>query len=264
MKNYFVSILIANYNNAEYLNRCIQSCINQSYKNLEILIYDDKSIDNSLTIIRKYRKKNIKFIKNNSKKTGLAAIDAKNSYYNLIKISKGHIIFLLDSDDYFEKNKVHEIVKVFHKLKKIDFIQNMPSIKLGNKLIKKTNKNNFLSYWPYFAPESCISFKKEFINKFIKRNSILEKKFEDVWLGFRLGVYAYFITNSFYSFNKHLTIYKSYGQSKKFKFFGYNWFFRRLNSFRYLKSISQNRVKLKFVIDYNITNFICKFLKIFK
>ena len=57
MKNYFVSILIANYNNAEYLNRCIQSCINQSYKNLEILIYDDKSVDNSLTIIRKYRKK---------------------------------------------------------------------------------------------------------------------------------------------------------------------------------------------------------------
>ena len=36
---------------------------NQSYKNLEILIYDDKSVDNSLTIIRKYRKKNIKFIK---------------------------------------------------------------------------------------------------------------------------------------------------------------------------------------------------------
>ena len=42
-----VSILIINYNNAKYLERAIKSCLNQTYKNIEILIFDDKSKDNS-------------------------------------------------------------------------------------------------------------------------------------------------------------------------------------------------------------------------
>ena len=46
-KNHLVSILIVNYNNAKYLKRAINSCLNQTYKNIEILIYDDKSIDGS-------------------------------------------------------------------------------------------------------------------------------------------------------------------------------------------------------------------------
>ena len=81
-KNHLVSILIVNYNNAKYLDRSIKSCLNQKYKNLEILIFDDKSTDNSKTILKKYSKnKKIKFFFNKSKKKNIAAIDAKNSYY---------------------------------------------------------------------------------------------------------------------------------------------------------------------------------------
>jgi len=146
MKNYFVSILIANYNNAQHLNRSIQSCLNQSYKNLEVLIYDDKSTDNSIEVIKKYKNKNIRFVKNNSIKTGFPALDAKNAYYRLIKISKGQIIFLLDSDDYFKKNKVYEVVKIFEKYNKIEFIQNFSLLKLGNNLKKKKIKIIFLAF----------------------------------------------------------------------------------------------------------------------
>ena len=42
-----VSILIANYNNKIYLKRCLNSCFNQKYKNLEIIIFDDCSLDGS-------------------------------------------------------------------------------------------------------------------------------------------------------------------------------------------------------------------------
>ena len=57
-----VSIIIPNYNNEKYIEQCIKSCIFQEYKNLEIIIIDDGSNDNSEKIISKYYK-NFDFIK---------------------------------------------------------------------------------------------------------------------------------------------------------------------------------------------------------
>tara|TARA_B100000700_G_C14509147_1_gene607734 strand:+ start:246 stop:527 length:282 start_codon:yes stop_codon:yes gene_type:complete len=69
IKKNLVSILIINYNNEKYLDRAIKSCINQTYKNLEILIYDDKSTDGSKFLLNKYSKhKKIKYFINKSKK----------------------------------------------------------------------------------------------------------------------------------------------------------------------------------------------------
>ena len=138
MQKIFVSVLIVNYNNGKYLDRSIKSCLNQKYRDIEIVIYDDKSIDDSPTILRKYKKKNKKIIFNKLKKTGIAAFDSKNVYYRLIKKSKGKIIFLLDSDDYFKKNKIHNIVKIFKQNQKIDFIQDLPIIRFF-KYKKKKN-----------------------------------------------------------------------------------------------------------------------------
>ena len=45
--NILVSVLIINYNNAKYIKRAIKSCLKQNYKNIEILIFDDLSNDNS-------------------------------------------------------------------------------------------------------------------------------------------------------------------------------------------------------------------------
>ena len=52
-----VSILIINFNNGKLLTRAINSCLNQKYKNIEILIFDDKSTDNSKKILNDYKKK---------------------------------------------------------------------------------------------------------------------------------------------------------------------------------------------------------------
>ena len=263
MNKYSVSVLILNYNNAKYLNRSIKSCINQSYKQIEILVYDDKSSDCSVEILKKYKNKKIKVFYNTSNKTNIAAIDAKNGYYNLIKLSKGKIIFLLDSDDYFKKNKVKELIKIYKKNNQINYIQDLPTIySKGKKKIK--NKNNFLSFWPYLAPESCISFRKKLFINFKKRNKSFENNFNDVWFGFRLGVFAYFKDRSFYSFDKSLTNYKSYGESKKYNLFNSNWFNRRLNSFYYLKKIDQSHINLNFNFDYLFTKVICLISKCFK
>ena len=88
MNEYFVSVLILNFNNAKFLNRSIKSCLNQSYKNLEILIYDDKSTDESISVLKKFKNKKIIIFFNKSNKRKIAALDAKNGYYNLINLSK--------------------------------------------------------------------------------------------------------------------------------------------------------------------------------
>ena len=56
IKKNLVSILILNYNNQQYLDKAIKSCLNQTHKNIEIVIYDDKSNDNSKLKILKFKK----------------------------------------------------------------------------------------------------------------------------------------------------------------------------------------------------------------
>ena len=53
-QNTLISILIINYNNAKLIKRSVNSCLKQSYKNFEILIYDDRSTDKSKQILKKF------------------------------------------------------------------------------------------------------------------------------------------------------------------------------------------------------------------
>ena len=56
MKDIKVSVLIANYNNEQYLGECINSIKEQTYQNVEIIIHDDSSSDNAIKRINKYKK----------------------------------------------------------------------------------------------------------------------------------------------------------------------------------------------------------------
>ena len=60
------SVIIINYNNAKYVDQCIRSILLQSYKNFEIIFVDDNSQDNSLEVIKKYKKK-IRIVKKKKK-----------------------------------------------------------------------------------------------------------------------------------------------------------------------------------------------------
>ena len=112
MKNKpLVSVLIANYNNAKYLTKCIDSVLSQNYERVEVIIIDDKSTDNSLDVIKKYQKK-IKVIKK-KKKTNIGSYNQIKTYFLGFKKSKGEIIFFLDSDDYFSKKKNYNNCKIF-------------------------------------------------------------------------------------------------------------------------------------------------------
>ena len=104
INNQKATVIIVNFNNAKYLSKCVNSILRQDYKNKEIIIVDDNSSDNSIEIIKKYIKR-VKLIKN-KKKTGISFYDQMNAYHLGYKKSKGEIIFFLDSDDFFHKNKI--------------------------------------------------------------------------------------------------------------------------------------------------------------
>lgn len=87
-----ISICIPNYNNAKYLNACIQSALNQTYKNMEIIFVDDSSSDESLNIAQKYTGK-IKVYVNNSN------IGQPKNTNKCVKLSKGKYLVILHSDD---------------------------------------------------------------------------------------------------------------------------------------------------------------------
>lgn len=101
-----VSIIIPVYNTSNYLDKCISSILEQSYKNLEIIFIDDGSIDNSLYILRKYEKldKRIKILEQENQGQGVA----RN--YGL-KEATGEYICFVDSDDRIDKLMVEKLLQ---------------------------------------------------------------------------------------------------------------------------------------------------------
>ena len=59
-KNPLVSVVFTSYNHKEYLKKALDSLINQSYKNIEIIIIDDKSTDGSQEVLKNYKRYGIK------------------------------------------------------------------------------------------------------------------------------------------------------------------------------------------------------------
>ena len=154
MKNNFVSILITNYNKSSFLKNTINSCLKQNFKNKEILVFDDCSTDDSLKILNKF--KQIKIIKNKKKKFKSGPLNQIHGLSRLFKISKGDFIFLLDSDDIFKKNKLSEIVKIFEKNKKIDFIQDTPLNSFFKKKMLLKKKIIFFQFGQVFFLQAVL------------------------------------------------------------------------------------------------------------
>lgn len=98
-KNDLISVIVPVYNVERYLNRCIDSIINQTYKKLEIILIDDGSTDNSKKICNEYANENKKIKAIFKKNGGLS--DARNKG---IESATGKYITFVDPDDYVEKN----------------------------------------------------------------------------------------------------------------------------------------------------------------
>lgn len=100
-----ISVIVAVYNTEKYLDRCIESLLNQTYKNMELVIVEDCSTDSSRKLLKKYKEnKNIKVFYNRENR-GLSY--SRN--YGLKK-STGDFIGYIDSDDYVEPDYYEKLM----------------------------------------------------------------------------------------------------------------------------------------------------------
>ena len=106
-KKPLISIIMNCYNGEEYLYHAVKSVISQTYKNWELIFWDNQSSDNSLKILRKFKDKRIKYF---YAKKHTVLYEARNL---AIKKSKGKFIAFLDVDDFWSKNKLESQIPYF-------------------------------------------------------------------------------------------------------------------------------------------------------
>lgn len=258
-----VSVIVVNYNKSLYIKKCLESLVAQKFKKFEVIFFDDFSSDNSVVEAKKFVDKlNLKIIKNKNKKEKFGSYNQINSYSTALKFCNGELIFLLDSDDFFSKNKIFKIVKFFSRFPNKDIIFDLPFIYYSNnKVIKFRARRLFLfTLWPKFPPQSCIAIKKNFFNKVLKRVSF--KKFPNIWLDFRIACYCHFVSYNFEVMRFYLTYYfqDPKGESSKFRFLSSNWWLRRNEAFNYIKFFfKKEKIIFKKNLDYLFTKIINKF-----
>lgn len=106
ISNKLVSIIILNHNGKGFLEKCVNSVLNQTYKNIEVIFVDNASTDGSAEFIRLHFP-GVKIIKN---KVGLGFAGGNNSG---IKNAKGELILLLSNDAWIESSFLKEVIKYY-------------------------------------------------------------------------------------------------------------------------------------------------------
>jgi len=195
-----VSVLINNYNYAQYLNYCIDSILAQEYPAIEIIVYDDGSTDESLNILASYGNK-ITFISapNFGK---YPSYNQGNAIYQAFLKSTGDYIFLLDSDHAFLPQKITKVVSVFESAPKAVLVQsNMFEMDINSKPTGKIAKNLLpgvdilkVIYATkrldvYFMQTSGLAFRRTYLQKVLP---IIEDAYPLVWPDVRLSRTALF------------------------------------------------------------------------
>ncbi len=152
-----ISIIIPVYNVEQYVANCLESVINQTYKNLEIIIVNDGATDNSPEICYDYSKKDSRIILINQENKGLSG--ARNTGMNA---ATGDYIAFIDSDDTMHENMLEimlsTIIKYDLKIVECDFVkggydsniefhQNKVEVQDIEKALNRINKPGFYSTW---------------------------------------------------------------------------------------------------------------------
>lgn len=100
-----VSIVVPLFNAEKYIDKCINSVLNQTYKNLELIIVDDGSTDNSAAIIEQIIQVDKRVIYYSQENAGPSSARNKG-----IDLAKGEFLFFLDADDYLENKSIEKLV----------------------------------------------------------------------------------------------------------------------------------------------------------
>lgn len=179
-----ISVVIPTYNRANLVGRAIQSVLNQTYQDFEIIVIDDASTDDTDKIMILVNDKRIKYIKN---KKNIGGSESRNIG---IKNAKGKYIAFLDSDDEWMPTKLEKQLRKINEssvLAKIIYtgywVVKNSILELGQIPSKKGNIHRELLYQDYVNPTSTVFLKKNCFEKIGYFNHILNARQDyDMWL----------------------------------------------------------------------------------
>jgi len=112
-----VSVIIPVFNKGEYLKEAIESVLRQSYQDIELILVNDGSTDESLSIIEEYAEKNSNIVSVNQENAGLS--EARNVG---LKKANGDFLAFLDADDSYHKEFIKSAVNILSNNDKLDFV----------------------------------------------------------------------------------------------------------------------------------------------
>jgi glycosyltransferase involved in cell wall biosynthesis len=112
-----VSVLIANFNYARFLDKALQSVVDQTWTNLEIVVCDDGSTDDSVDVLRRWEKRDARVKVLTQPNAGHAA--ATNATF---RASNGDVVALLDSDDWWTPTKLDRSLDAFRALPQVGYL----------------------------------------------------------------------------------------------------------------------------------------------
>lgn len=188
-----VSVILPNYNHAPYLDQRINSILNQTYQDFELIILDDCSTDNSKEIIEKYR--------NNSRVSQIIfnEINSGSTFRQWrkgIEIAQGDYIWIAESDDYSDETFLAKSINLLQNNKKCALVFTQSFIvNSQNKIIEKRNsqisedhyinsskfvRENML-FWNSLYNASMVVFKKELADS-VNWERICKMKYSGDWL----------------------------------------------------------------------------------
>ena len=105
--NPLFSVIVPIFNKEKYINECIDSILNQSFSNFELILVDDGSNDNCPSICDSYKKKDSRVIAIHKENGGLVSARKAGA-----RIAKGEYIVCVDADDYIKKDYLSNIAKI--------------------------------------------------------------------------------------------------------------------------------------------------------
>ena len=249
-KNNLISIVLTAYNGEKYIAEQIDSIINQTYDNWELIICDDKSKDNTLKIANTYAKKDkrIKIITNEIN------LGVSKNFETGLKQCKGDFIMVGNVDDYWLTTKIFEETEYLYKHPDIDLVYHdaiivNSDLKIIKDSFRKKLKGNFLTI-------RKINIKDDSLNVLLKENHItgptimFSKKLvpyllpmpsetlEDIWIvlvsaaNFKIG----YIDKTLIKYRQHQSNLVG-SKTKGFKYYLSNLFNKEF-AFNYIRSTS--------------------------
>ncbi len=258
-KKPLISVIVNCFNGEKYLKECINSIIKQTYKNWEVIFWDNLSKDKSKDIFKRFKDKRLKYYKS---KTHTTLYKARNLALNK---AKGSIITFLDTDDFWHKDKL--LIQLRHfKLNKCEISYTNLNIYKNNTIVKK---NYFGKLYSGFITQNLLNnYKVGIITSMVNKRVFTKNKFNSHYQ--IIGDFDFFLKMSkkykFCCLQRSLANYRQHKEnfsSKKSNIYVIElskWLKNNANS--HFKSYNLFKIKRYYVI-LKIKNLIKKIVNLF-